>query len=111
MLTHAQVHLSCDGKGRLLSIVLTPGQRQDSTQLASVLDAIRVCRPGGRGRPHKRLDRVIVDKGYRYPICRRWLRKRGTAHTIAERRDQQKRRAANDQATVVIAALMLWFDS
>ena len=87
-----KVHLSCDGKGRPLSIVLTPGQRHDSTQLAPVLDAIRVCRPGGRGRPRKRPVRVIADKGYSYPTCRRWLRRRGIAHTIPERRDQRAQR-------------------
>lgn len=89
-----KIHLSCDGRGRPLSIVLTPGQRHDSTQLAPVLDAIRVFRPGGRGRPRERPDRVIADKGYSYPTCRRWLRQHGIAHTIAERRDQRQQRAA-----------------
>jgi len=88
-----KIHLSSDGKGRPLSIVLTAGQRHDSTQLASVLDAIRVPRPGGRGRPRKRPDRVIGDKGYRYSACRRELRRRGSAATIPERRDQRARRA------------------
>jgi transposase len=59
-----------------------------------VLDAIRVARPGGRGRPRKRPDHVIADKGYSYPRCRRLLRRRGIPHTIPERRDQRRRRAA-----------------
>ena len=87
-------HLACDGKGRPLSIVITPGQRHDSTQFASVLDGIRVARPGGRGRPRTRPDRVIADKGYSYPRCRRLLRQRQIPHTIPERRDQRARRAA-----------------
>ena len=74
-------------------MVLTPGQRHDSTQLAAVLDAIRVPRPGGRGRPRKRPDRLIADKGSSYPSCRRLLRRRGIPHTIPERRDQRERRA------------------
>ena len=49
-----KIHLACDGRGRPLSVVLTPGQRHESTQLGAVLDAIRVPRPGGRGRPRKR---------------------------------------------------------
>ena len=65
----------------------------DSTQLAPVLDAIRVPRPGGRGRPRKRPSRVIADKGYSYERCRRLLRRRGIKHTIPERRDQRRRRA------------------
>lgn len=74
-------------------MVLTPGQRHDSTQLEPVLDAIRVPRPGGRGRPRKRPDHLIADKGYSYPRCRRVLRRRGIPHTIPERADQRARRA------------------
>lgn len=73
--------------------MITPGQRHDSTQLASVLDGIRVPRPRGRGRPRTRPDRVIADKGYSYPRCRRLLRQRGIPHTIPERSDQRARRA------------------
>jgi transposase len=76
-----------------LSIVLTAGQRHDSTQLEPVLDAIRVPRPGGRGRPRKRPDHLIGDKGYSYERCRRALRRRGIPHTIPERKDQRARRA------------------
>jgi len=89
-----KLHLACDGAGRPFSVVLTPGQRHESTQLAAVLDAIRVPRPGGRGRPRKRPDHVIADKGYSHEACRRLLRRRGIPHTIPERRDQRRRRAA-----------------
>ncbi len=74
-------------------MVLTPGQRHDRTQLAPVLDAIRVPRPTGRGRPRKRPDHLIGDKGDRYARCRRVLRRRGIPHTIPERSDQRARRA------------------
>src|SRR5262249_22240010 len=47
----------------------------------------------GRGRPRTRPDRVIADKGYSYPRCRRLLRVRQIPHTIPERRDQRARRA------------------
>ena len=73
--------------------MLTEGQRHDSTQLEAVLDAIRVPRPGGRGRPRKRPDHLLADKGYSYPRCRRVLRQRGIPHTIPERKDQRARRA------------------
>jgi transposase len=74
-------------------VVLTEGHRHDSTQLEAVLDAIRVPRPGGRGRPRKRPAHVIADKGYSYPCCRKALRQRGISHTIPERKDQRARRA------------------
>ncbi len=86
-----KVHLSCDGKGRPLSVVVSPGQRHESTQLGAVLDAIRVERPGA-GRARKRPERVIADRGYSFPSCRLLLRRRGIPHTIPERRDQRERR-------------------
>jgi transposase len=73
--------------------VVTPGQRHDSTQLETVLDAIRVPRPGGLGRPRKRPDYLLADKGYSYPRCRALLRRRGIPHTIPERSDQREHRA------------------
>ncbi len=82
-----KLHLSCDGRGRPLSVVVTPGQRHESTQLGAVLDAIRVGR-SGRGRPRKRPDRLLADRGYSY-----------------------EKRAANYRVMVVIAALMIWLSS
>ncbi len=76
-----------------MSVVLTAGPRHDSTQLEAVLDAIRVPRPSGRGRPRKRPDHLTADKGYSYTRCRQVLRRRGIPHTIPERRDQRARRA------------------
>jgi transposase len=87
-------HLACDGRGRPLAVVITPGNRHDSTQLEVVLDGIRVPRATGRGRPRTRPDHLIADKGYSYPRCRRVLRKRQIQHTIPERRDQRMQRAA-----------------
>jgi transposase len=86
-----KVHIACDGKGRPLAILLTPGQRHDRTQLVPLVDAIRVPRLG-RGRPRRRRERVIGDKGYSYPACRQALRRRGIRATIPERRDQRARR-------------------
>ena len=88
-----KLHLSCDGKGRPLSVVVTPGQRHESVQLATVLDAIRVAHPGGSpGRPRKRPERLIADRGYSFPSCHKLLKDRGIPHTIPERRDQRERR-------------------
>ena len=74
------MHLACDGKGRPLSVVVTPGHRHESTQLEAVLDAIWVARLGV-GRPRKRPERLIADKGYSSPSCRKVLRKLGITHT------------------------------
>lgn len=58
-----------------------------------MLDAIRVPRPRGRGRPRKRPDHLIADKEFSYERCRRVLRRRHIPHTIPERDDQRARRA------------------
>lgn len=86
------MHLSCDGKGRPLSVIVTPGQRNDGTQLFSILDAIRVPRKG-KGRPRKRPERLLADRGYSKGLYRRTLRARGIPHTIPERKDHRERRA------------------
>jgi transposase len=92
-----KIHVVGDGRGRPLAVVLTEGQRHDSTQLERVLDRIRVPRqhPDGRpkrGRPRKRPARVLLDKGYSYPKCRKALRRRGVKHLIPERKDQREQR-------------------
>ncbi len=74
-------------------MVVTAGQRNESTQLEAVLDGIRVKRPGGVGRPRKRPEHLIADRGYSHDSCRKLLRKRGIRHTIPERTDQKERRA------------------
>ncbi len=86
-----KLNLTCDGRGRPLSIVVAPGQGHESTQLKALLDAIRVPRMGV-GRPRKRPSSLIADKGYSFPSCRELLRKRGIPHTIPERRDQRRHR-------------------
>jgi transposase len=87
-----KIHLACDGGGRPLAMVLTAGQRHESTQLGPLLDAIRVPR-SGPGRPRKRPAHLVADRGYSYTTCRRLLRQRRIAHTIPERSDQQAARA------------------
>ncbi|MBH8599214.1 MULTISPECIES: transposase [unclassified Thermoactinomyces] len=74
-----KIHLACDGKGCPLAFTLTPGQQHDCTQLQALLDSI--CVPSfGKGRPRKRPDHLIADRGYSYPSCRLLLLKRGIPH-------------------------------
>ncbi|WP_161799526.1 transposase [Pseudarthrobacter siccitolerans] len=79
-------HLVCDGKGRALAFVLTPGQTSDTIMLQATLAQIRV--PEAVGRPCTKPERVMADKGYPSRANRTWLRERGTASTIPERDDQ-----------------------
>nr|WP_258876806.1 MULTISPECIES: IS5 family transposase [unclassified Streptomyces] len=86
-----KIHLACDGKGRPLAILLTPGQRHDSICARPLLERIRVPR-NGPGRPRSRPDQVIADKAYSSRGFRAYLRKRSIACTIPEKADQQRHR-------------------
>ncbi|MGV9248937.1 IS5 family transposase [Streptomyces sp. NPDC003710] len=74
-----------------LAILLTPGQRHDSTCARSLLERIRVPRIG-LGRPRCKPDRVVADKPYSSRGFRAYLRKRGIAHVIPEKTDQRRHR-------------------
>jgi transposase len=85
-----KIHLVTEGNGYPLAFVLTPGNTHDSKALEPALDAI--CVPNRRGRPRKRPDSLVADRGYSYQRCRDALRRRGISHVIPERSDQRKRR-------------------
>ncbi|GGX49946.1 hypothetical protein GCM10010353_73390 [Streptomyces chryseus] len=71
--------------------MLTGGNTNDCTQFTTVMDAIRVPRPGP-GRPRVRPAHVIGDKGYSSKAIRTWLRRGNIPHTIPERADQVRNR-------------------
>jgi IS5 family transposase len=68
----------------LLAWSATAANRNDITELIALVDAIPHAR-GRTGRPRHRPERVIADRGYDFDKCRRVLRTRGIAHTIARR--------------------------
>jgi transposase len=72
---------------------LTPGQAADTRQLLGLVDAVRVARPGGHGRPRKRLAHLTGDKAYSSRANRAALRARHIPHTIPEPDDQKANRA------------------
>ncbi len=74
----------------------TAGQHHEAPLLPALLDAGTVKRSGpngspGRGRPRRRPDRLVADKGYSYPTVRAELRRRGIAAVIPTRADQPRR--------------------
>jgi transposase len=88
-----KLHTIGDGRGRNLVTRLTPGQDADTTQLVGLVDAVRVARPGGRGRARTRPDHLTGDKAYSSRANRAALRARHIPHTIPERDHQQAHRA------------------
>ncbi|WUH70263.1 transposase [Streptomyces sp. NBC_00440] len=72
-------------------MVITAGQRGDSPQFESALEAIWVPRLGV-GRPRKRPDRVRADKAYDSRSNRACLRRRGIKATIPAPADRVRNR-------------------
>lgn len=77
-------HLVTDAGGVPLTIVLTGANLHDSKVLEELIDSINPVK-GKRGRPRKKSVKLHADKGYDYPRCRRFLRRRGISSRIARR--------------------------
>jgi transposase len=81
-----KLHTIGDGRGRNLATRLTPGQDADTAQLVGLVDAVRVARPSGRGRPRTRVAHLVGDKAYSSRANRAALRARRIPHTIPSAR-------------------------
>jgi transposase len=77
-------HLVTDARGVPLTVVLTSANLHDSKVLKELFDSIQPVK-GKRGRPLKKPVKLHADKGYDYPRCRRFLRRRGISPRIARR--------------------------
>ncbi|MCZ0983534.1 transposase [Streptomyces diastatochromogenes] len=75
------MHLAVGQGQKPLSVVITAGQRGDSSQFEPALEAVRAPRLR-LGRPCKRPDRVRADKAYGSRSNRSYLCRRGTKATI-----------------------------
>ena len=68
---------------------MTAGQRHESTQFETLMNAVRIKQP--LGRPRQRPGAVAGDMGYSYPRIRRWLRRHAVRGIIPQRSDQKAR--------------------
>jgi transposase len=73
-----------DGCGIPLAVTVTGGNRNDVTQLIPPLDAVPPVR-GKPGRPRRRPDRVLGDRGYDHDCYRRLVKQRGLWPVFARR--------------------------
>jgi transposase len=86
-----KIHLACEQGQRVMSLLVTAGQRGDSPQFQPVLEAISVPRIGA-GRPRNRPAKVRADKAYGSRANRAYLRRRGISCTIPLKTDQIRHR-------------------
>lgn len=77
-------HILVDATGLPLAWTLTGGNRNDVTQLIPLLERVPGV-AGLVGRPRKRPDRVIADRGYDHDKYRRLVRGLGITPVIARR--------------------------
>ncbi|MFI5852542.1 IS5 family transposase [Streptomyces parvulus] len=77
-------HLIVDGQGIPLAVSLTGGNRNDVTQLEPLVDKIPAV-AGQVGRPRRRPDALLADRGYDHDKYRRLLWQRGIRPVIAKR--------------------------
>ena len=68
---------------------MTAGQRHESTQFETVLEAVRVPQPVGR--PRKRPKAVAGDKAYAVEHAREWLKSRRIEDVIPTKSNQEER--------------------
>ena len=92
-----KVHLRVDGRGLVMTIVLSEGQRHDSKFFEAVMEQ-KPLSGGRKGRPRQRPKRVAADKAYSNSRIRDYLRKRAIRVTIPRKKDQRRRGSFDKEA-------------
>lgn len=85
-----KVHLRAEGNGKLMTLVLTPGQWHEAPLFPQLLEQGAVKRSGG-GCPKLRPGRMVGDKGYSSRENRSYARRRGIRITIPRRENERRR--------------------
>ena len=74
-----------DGQGTPLGLHVDSASPSEVRLLVQTLETVRVTRPHQRGRPRKRPERLIADKGYDSNAIREMLKNRGIKPVIPAR--------------------------
>jgi len=81
-----KLHVLCKGRGKPITVEITPGQQHETTMLEPLLDSVSIG--GKRGRPRKRFETVAGDKAYDSAAAREAIRTRGSEPLIPHRKLQ-----------------------
>jgi len=76
-----KIHICCEGKGKPITFLLSPDQRNESIFLEQLMEQGAVKR-FGRGRPRLRPLRLVGDKGYAGRRICNYLHRRAIRLTI-----------------------------
>jgi hypothetical protein len=81
-----KVHLRAEGGGKLITLVLTLGQRHEAPVFPQLMAQGAV--KGAKGRPRLRSQRVVGDKAYSSRAIRRYAHQHGIRTTIPRKRNE-----------------------
>jgi transposase len=84
-----KVHIRAEGGGKLMTLVLTPGQRHEAMSFTTLMEGGAVKR-NGCGRPKRRPRRLVGDKAYRSGKIRQYLRRHGIRITIPRKQNEHR---------------------
>jgi transposase len=76
----------CDGKGKPITFLLTPGQQHEITVAEQLMEQGAIRRRSGQLR--LRPQRLAGDKGYAFRKYRRYLHQRGIRTTIPRKKNE-----------------------
>ena len=84
-----KIHVRCDGQGKPITFLLTPGQQHELSVAEQLMEQGAVQR-GRKGRRRLRPKRVAGDKGYSSRKYRQYLRRHGIRITIPRKKNEHR---------------------
>lgn len=83
-----KIHVRCEGQGKPITFLLTPGQQHEITVAERLLEQGAIRR--GNGHLRIRPKRVAGDKGYAFRKYRQYLHRRGIRTTIPRKKNEHQ---------------------
>lgn len=83
------MHVRAEGGGKLITFLLTPGQRHEASVFEQLMTRGAVKRVGP-GRPRRRPSRIVGDKGYSSRKIRQYLARHQIRLTIPRKRNERR---------------------
>lgn len=90
-----KIHIRCEGTGKLITFLLTPGQESDIQLAEQLMETGAVRRKTGHLRLYPK--RLMADKGYTSAAFRMYLHQRNIRCTIPHRRNEHHKGTFNKQ--------------
>lgn len=90
-----KIHIRCEGTGRLITFLLTPGQESDIMLAEDLMETGSILRRNGHLRLHPK--RLVADKGYTSSAFRSYLHYRNIRCTIPHRTNEHHKETFNKQ--------------